>query len=104
MGKEVGKTVELCGWVSVRRDHGKIIFIDLRDRSGVAQVVFIPKDKELYNISLPNLDIFKQSQYQCITWKINVKKIFKNCFVKFGNYVSINFLFYNIILHCSFTK
>src|SRR3989344_8902759 len=40
--------VELSGWVSVRRDHGKIIFIDLRDRSGVVQIVFIGKSKELY--------------------------------------------------------
>jgi len=40
--------VELSGWVAVRRDHGKIIFIDLRDRSGVVQVVFIGKSKELY--------------------------------------------------------
>jgi aspartyl-tRNA synthetase len=40
--------VELMGWVDVRRDHGKLIFIDLRDRSGVCQVVFIPKDKELH--------------------------------------------------------
>ena len=38
----VGKEVELFGWVHGRRDHGKIIFIDLRDRSGVAQVVFGP--------------------------------------------------------------
>ncbi len=39
------------GWVSVRRDHGKIIFIDLRDRSGVLQVVFTPSEKEVYEIA-----------------------------------------------------
>ncbi|MDP1719305.1 MAG: aspartate--tRNA ligase [bacterium] len=37
-----GQEVELMGWVSIRRDHGKIMFIDLRDRSGVVQVVFLP--------------------------------------------------------------
>jgi len=44
----VGKEVNLAGWVDVRRDHGKIIFIDLRDRSGVVQVVFGPWTKDLY--------------------------------------------------------
>ncbi len=44
----VGKEIELAGWVDVRRDHGKIIFIDLRDRSGVMQLVFTPASKEVY--------------------------------------------------------
>ncbi|KKR46410.1 MAG: Aspartate-tRNA ligase, partial [Parcubacteria group bacterium GW2011_GWB1_40_14] len=41
-----GKKVKVSGWVHVRRDHGKIIFIDLRDRSGLLQVVFAPSKIE----------------------------------------------------------
>jgi len=39
IGEKVGKEVRLCGWVSKWRDHGKIVFIDLRDRTGSVQVI-----------------------------------------------------------------
>ncbi|MFA5022447.1 MAG: aspartate--tRNA ligase [Patescibacteria group bacterium] len=48
---KVGDSVTVCGWVHSRRDHGKIIFIDLRDRSGLLQVVFEPKNKEAYELA-----------------------------------------------------
>ncbi|MEK7653214.1 MAG: aspartate--tRNA ligase [Patescibacteria group bacterium] len=48
---QAGKEVAISGWVHGRRDHGKIIFIDLRDRSGLMQVVFIPSNKEAYKLA-----------------------------------------------------
>jgi len=44
----VGQQVDVCGWVHRRRDHGGVIFIDLRDREGILQVVFDPDRAEIF--------------------------------------------------------
>ncbi|AFL73058.1 aspartate--tRNA ligase [Thiocystis violascens] len=47
-GSHDGQEVVLCGWVQRRRDHGGVIFIDLRDREGLVQVVFDPDRAEVF--------------------------------------------------------
>ncbi|TXL17258.1 aspartate--tRNA ligase [Methylococcaceae bacterium HT3] len=47
----LGESVALCGWVHKRRDHGGVIFIDLRDREGLVQVVFNPETTDTFAIA-----------------------------------------------------
>lgn len=58
---EIGKQVKICGWVHTRRDHGKIIFLDITDRSGMIQVVAVGG-------KVPDLH---PQDVVCITGKVN---------------------------------
>ena len=52
MGKKhIGKKASLSGWCHSRRDHGGVIFIDLRDRYGMTQIVFEPEQKEIFSVA-----------------------------------------------------
>jgi aspartyl-tRNA synthetase len=51
-GQHLNTTITLAGWVNRRRDHGGLIFVDLRDRSGLMQIVFSPEiDKKAYELA-----------------------------------------------------
>ena len=49
--EQLDQTVTICGWVHRRRDHGGVIFIDLRDRAGLVQVVFDPDLPDMFSIA-----------------------------------------------------
>lgn len=49
--EKISSNVDIYGWVNTRRDHGKIIFLDIRDASGLVQVVVTPKSEKAYKVA-----------------------------------------------------
>ncbi len=67
--KHIGETVTLCGWVDRRRDHGGVIFLDLRDREGIVQVVFDPDTDEHFQ----RADRVRPEYVLCITGRVRAR-------------------------------
>src|SRR3989338_1889126 len=49
--EKVGEEITICGWVDARRDHGKLVFADIRDMSGKVQAVILPTRTEAHTIA-----------------------------------------------------
>ena len=49
---DIGKDIEVSGWVHKRRDHGGVIFLDIRDLHGIVQVVFNPDHQNIFDLRL----------------------------------------------------
>ena len=74
--KYLGKKVKVCGWVQTIRSHGKIVFIDLRDRSGILQLVFTPHQSKLGAGQAPeNKNLYELAQTLRPEWVIGVEGI-----------------------------
>ena len=74
--KYFGKNVKVCGWVQTIRSHGKIIFIDLRDKSGILQLVFTPHQNKFGAGQAPeNENLYKLAQTIRPEWVIGVEGV-----------------------------
>ena len=70
---KIGEEVTICGWVYTRRDHGKILFLDVLDRSGLIQVVVSQQTKSTSKESKPTFEVgsLHPQDVVCITGKVN---------------------------------
>ena len=65
----IGETVTLCGWVDRRRDHGGVIFLDMRDRGGIVQVVFDPDTEEHFE----RADRVRSEYVLCVSGRVRAR-------------------------------
>ncbi|CAL4321760.1 Aspartate--tRNA ligase [Buchnera aphidicola (Chaitophorus populicola)] len=107
--KYLSKTVKICGWVHKTRNIGKIIFVDMRDREGIIQVIFSSKKKEIFqkaknlklefciqvygivkerNINNINLNIYT-GKIEIFAYKLKILNTSQELPLDFNNYSSI---------------
>ena len=67
--QQVDQSIVVCGWVNRRRDHGGVIFIDLRDKKGLLQVVFNPDDASMFALA----ESVRNEFVLCVTGIIRVR-------------------------------
>ena len=70
--KDAGKEVVVCGWASRRRDHGGVIFVDIRDREGIAQVVFSP---DIDEVSFKKAESIRNEYVLCIRGIVRMRDV-----------------------------
>ena len=65
--KNLNQEVTICGWIHRRRDHGGVIFLDVRDTTGIVQVVVNPENVEAFKIAedLRSEYVIKAFQLNC---------------------------------------
>ncbi|MCR9185850.1 MAG: aspartate--tRNA ligase [Halieaceae bacterium] len=66
---DIDQTVTLCGWVDRRRDHGGVIFLDMRDRGGIVQVVFDPDTEEHFRAA----DRVRSEYVLCVKGRVRAR-------------------------------
>ena len=70
--KKVGENITVAGWVHSRRDHGGLIFIDLRDHTGLVQLVINPDKKDAFSLA----ESFEMSLwFVLVAWLRSVAKV-----------------------------
>ena len=80
----IGNIISLCGWVNNYRNHGKIIFVDLRDRTGIVQVVFIEQD-DTFKLA----EIIRQEYCIKIIGLVRLRPLNKQKFILYNEQVEI---------------
>lgn len=66
----INTTQTLCGWVQTYRNHGGVLFLDLRDRTGIVQVVVEPENKKAFEVAQP----LRNEYVVCITGQVKARK------------------------------
>ena len=73
----IDQEITICGWVHRRRDHGGVIFIDLRDREGLVQVVFDPDGGKHFQIA----DSVRRVEGKCLLSRAAMRPLCSHCWL-----------------------